>query len=977
MIESKSKGAASAEAKRGWVSRLVYGDVAHSLKADAAGLCVEDAKAAYVVGTDQFARPARVVPGAVWASIEIETLHGKRRLQGFPERTATMVVDALNATLNREAKNRAMTSQAPVERACVTIESLFESGRYLREADSVRCLADIRGAIEIAAQLWWESWANDAQRAKASIVRDFGESHERLIAEANERFMAAEAARFSELFDTIECSPLTTAQRQACVAMERNNLVLAGAGTGKTSTMIGRAGYLIASGQAAPRQILMLAYGRKAAEEMQDRQDCRLSSLCGGATPKIKTFHALGLEIIGAAEGRVPAITAMAEDSAELDAFIDAEMTRRCLDPQYVGDVLRWCLGKRFSYSNPFDFESEQEYEAYVEETELRTLQGELVKSHEELAIANFLYSNGVAYAYERPYPVDLADSAHRQYVPDFYLPDHDIYIEHFALNGEMRAPSGWHGYLEGVHWKRQVHEEHRTRLIETRSHMQSDGVLEDCLAASLQAAGVELSPRPAETLLDELREKGDLQHVTKPFREFLALLKDSSHDLHSVRMQAASLPEADRYELFFMLFEPILEAYENELARQGAIDFGDMIKRATQHVESGHYQSPFSHILVDEFQDISASRAGLVKALLTQREDAVLFAVGDDWQSIYRFTGSDISITREFRSHFGASSTTALDTTFRFNDRIGDVSAKFVQRNPDQLSKTIRSVVSADEACVSLVAVRDRALGLELCLDAIDRRAADAGLDHAGVLVLARYNWALDDWPKEARARIRARLPRLKIDFMTAHASKGREADFVVIVGMEGGKNGFPAKKRPEALYELLLPRREEFLHAEERRLFYVALTRAKRRVYVVFPDDKKSDFVRELAERRDRYDVCINELANAPGAAAFLDDALCPGCKKGQLVRRTGATGEFAGCSRYPTCTYTEPVCPLCGSPMDRLNGQRVCANRACDHVEPACPVCGAAMVKRRGKFGPEFWGCMNYRGDEPGSCRGKLRI
>jgi DNA helicase-4 len=937
---------------------------------------VEDAKADYVVGTDQFAKPVRIVPGPVWASLEIETRTGKRQLRGFREREVRQVADALNATLNREARNRIFASQVRVSAAAASIEALLGSQRYVRQSDGAACMNQVGSLTDTVMHPSWDSWANESQRAQAWIVRRFIAHTAEDIARANELFMKSEFDRYSEFFDTIESSALTAAQRRACIAMERSNLVLAGAGTGKTSTMIGRAGYLIASSQAVPHQILMLAYGRKAAQEMQERQDKRLAGLCAGATPKIKTFHALGLEIIGAVEGKVPAITVMAEDSAVLDRFINDEMARQCLNPEYVSDVVRWCLGKQFSYSNPFDFDSEDEYEEYVESTELRTLQGELVKSHEELAIANFLYANRIQYLYESPYPIDLADQTHRRYTPDFYLSDYDIYLEHFALNRDMQAPAGWDGYLEGVIWKRQVHQTHGTRLLETRSHMQTEGALEQYLKESLTSVGVELDPLPAEVLLDELRSRGRLQYITKPFREFLTLLKDSAIELHSVRVMASDLPDAGRFELFFLLFEPILEAYESALADAGEVDFGDMIKRAVEYVETGRYQSPFTHILVDEFQDISASRSKLVKALLGQREDAVLFAVGDDWQSIYRFTGSDISLTRDFPAHFGATATTALDKTFRFNDRIGSVSSTFVQRNPSQLSKSIHSVASAGEPCVSLVPVRDRAYALDMCMTAIEQRAAAAGMERASVLVLARYGYVLDNWSSESRARMAARFPGLTVDFMTAHASKGREADFVVILGMEGGTNGFPAQKRPEPLHELLLPRPEEYPNAEERRLFYVTLTRARHRVYVLFEQDKPSDFVRELADRQSRYDVCTDEFANFAGGAAYLDEAPCPGCKRGHLVSRNGPTGEFVGCSRYPRCGYMESACRACGSPMRRADGKRVCTNAACDCVEPTCPECGAAMVRRKGKWGA-FWGCANYKGDEAGSCRGKVKI
>lgn len=749
--------ATPAVATRGPIARIVHGKRAYILRADTEGLRVEDPTAAYVVPVSEFRCPVRVVPGRFWSALEIETARGKTRLSGFRAPEASSVAALLNTTLQARARDRVNSTAVQIEWAEALISELLDARKYKRQVQAARAVEAAHKAVESSSHAWWSAWADDQQKMSVDRLRTFCRDWKGILAKANDRFVAAETERYSELFDSIESSPLTPAQRRACVINEGRNLVLAGAGTGKTSTMVGRAGYLITAGHAEPPQILMLAYARKAASEMQERQDARLAHLCpNGVTPTIKTFHALGLEIIGKAEGRVPTISILAEDQLELARFIDGELERLCVDGDYAASVFRWCFGHRFSYSNPFDFDSEAEYLDYVESTELRTMQGELVKSHEELIIANWLYSNGVQYRYEQPYLAsDTADSEHREYSPDFYLPEYEIYLEHFALDGSLQAPPGWDEYLAGVEWKRQLHQDQGTRLIETRSHMRSDGVLEECLEAMLRAWGVTFSPRPADVLLDELKAKGELKHVTEPVADFLGLLRSSGQDLHSVRMKASVHAEADRFELFFELFEPVLTAYEQHLAQESAIDFGDMIARAIEHVETGRYVSPFTHILIDEFQDISPVRARLIKALLGQRSDAVLFAVGDDWQAIYRFTGSDLRFTRDFEAQFGASATAVLDKTFRFDDQLGATSSKFVQQNAQQLRKTIDSVRAGDEPAVSLVPVADRDRALSMCLRAIEQRVTALSDGRASVLVLARYNYVLDDWIGATRRRL------------------------------------------------------------------------------------------------------------------------------------------------------------------------------------------------------------------------------
>ena len=150
------------------------------------------------------------------------------------------------------------------------------------------------------------------------------------------------------------------------------------------------------------------------------------------------------------------------------------------------------------------------------------------------------------------------------------------------------------------------------------------------------------------------------------------------------------------RAEAFLVVFRSIFERYQEILEQSGEIDFHDMIARATEHVEAGHYHSPFGYILVDEFQDISPDRMRLLKALLDHSPDAQLFAVGDDWQAIFRFAGSDIGIMREFSQHFGESEQLPLETTFRCVDRIAEVATEFILRNPAQIPKTVRTVNQA-----------------------------------------------------------------------------------------------------------------------------------------------------------------------------------------------------------------------------------------------------------------------------------------
>lgn len=856
---------------------------------------------------------------------------------------------------------------------------LLAGAQYARTSVKVAVAKRASEALADVEHPLWLVYATRAQRdLQRRLQRMLGEL-DALTAEANEAFVQRELATFAALFDSVESNPLTVAQRRSCVVNEDNNLVLAGAGTGKTSTMIGRAGYLLASGRARPDEILMLAYGRKAAEEMQERQDEKLAAWTKDGTPTIKTFHALGLEIIGQAEGRRPSLSPLAEDKFQFTKFIDEQVAECCDLAAYQEKMIRYCGSERFPYRNPFDFASMPEYYEYVRENELRTLRGEVVKSFEEVVVANFLSANGVRYLYEHPYSVDTSGPDYRQYKPDFYLPDYKVYVEHFALDGQGQPPVHFDGrkYLEGVEWKRKLHRSHGTKLVETYSYLKREGRLESHLAAKLEEAGVKLVPRPPEELLAELRESSEVSDFAALLGDFLTLFKQADFELSELRRMAAAHIDAARMTLLIDLFGPILEAYETELRENRDIDFADMIRRATKHVEEGSFRSPYRQILVDEFQDISRPRARLVLALRQQATETVTFGVGDDWQSIYRFTGSDIAYTRDFPVHFGPTVTTPLETTFRFNDQIGAVSSKFVLKNPAQIRKSIASIKRSGKPEVSLVRAVRTDDGLRLALDGISSRLGGYGRpQRARVLVLGRYNWVVDEWrSRGAKQTLKKSYPSIDIDFMTVHAAKGKEADYVVVLGLHRGKHGFPSEKPTDDVLEFLLPELEPFRHAEERRLFYVALTRAKERTYLVYSPQEASPFVVELLSEDDPYPVCTDEFA-AELLCAEVPLVLCPKCADGGLVLKSGPYGTFVGCNNYPYCNYREKPCPQCGSLMRRAGSQRTCTNAGCAVTIPICPKCGAQMVERTGPYG-RFWGCINYRRNSDFMCTGKINI
>ncbi|WP_446811563.1 UvrD-helicase domain-containing protein [Methylomonas sp. 2BW1-5-20] len=787
-------------------------------------------------------------------------------------------------------------------------------------------------------------------------VRPLIDNTDEQITRFNQAFIDQQAQLFSDFFDQVETNPLTEAQRKACIIDEQHNLVLAGAGTGKTSTMIGRAGYLIKAGLANPEQILMLAYARKAADEMGER----IQSKLGIQNLTVKTFHGLGLDIISQVEGTRPVIDKMAEDDTLRAAFVDSQIQSLLDDERYRSRLLTYFLRFAYPYKSQFNFKSLGAYNAYILENDIRTLQGELVKSYEECEIANFLYRQGITYQYEANYQVNTSGPDYRVYQPDFFLPAYGIYIEHFAVNELNQTPPfiDQTTYLAGMTWKRALHAKYQTPLIETYSYLKQQGRLTEVLSEKLLAAGVQFKPLPQNELLDQLNQLGRVSEFSKLMVQILSLFKAAYLSIKQLVEKADKHEDQERMRAAAHLFEPIYQAYQQQLRDNATIDFDDMIGRAIDYVESGRFSSPYRYLLVDEFQDISASRARLLKALMAQQAEASLFGVGDDWQSIYRFTGSDVALTKHFQAHFGDTATSVLDQTFRFNNKIGEVASRFVIQNPSQIDKQIRSLRLVEQSAVSLIKTEQDLTGIHAALDVIAGKAKPT----ASVLMLARFNFKRPDI-----AALKRRYQQLSLQFMTVHASKGKEADYVIVFGLEKGEHGFPSEKATHPLLELLLPKAEAFAHAEERRLFYVALTRARHHVYLVTNGLNPSPFIRELVD--GDYAVSIDEFTG-PGFQEQIADIPCPACKTGWMVPRDSQYGSFFGCNQYPLCNHTERACQWCGGGLKNQGRFRVCENRRCDFVEPICPRCQGAMVLRKGPHG-QFWGCSHYRKNAAFSC------
>lgn len=742
------------------------------------------------------------------------------------------------------------------------------------------------------------------------------------LALRNKLFVAQEIKRLNPFFDSIESQPMTEEQQRAAIVLEDNNLLIASAGSGKSSTLVAKIAYALETGIYKSSEILVLAFNKKATEELNTRLAELLSrQLKEQEQIKTKTFHGLGVNIIASVEGKVPALAPWANETRDNEGKVIEEIVENLAlsDRHFLG---KWVLFKAICFRENRElprFASTQEYDAYLRQVGeeqagrrgIRSLNGELVKSMEEIAIANWLFMNGIPYEYERSYEYETADKQYRQYHPDFYFPDINCYHEHFALDDKGNAPAIFKGkYEEGVRWKRMLHAEKKTDLIETTSAMYRSGSLFGQLKTELINRGQQFHPKSAEEVLEWLN-KLKISSNGNFIRTFITLYKSGGHSQTDLQKNAKSQRDRFRALAFLDVVMPIFQAYQAKLASLVQIDFEDMIRTAAKYIRERQFVHHYSLILVDELQDIAHGRAELVRAMLGQNLDSRLFAVGDDWQSIYRFTGSDIGIMVNFPKSFGVTEANYLTQTFRSNQGITDVAATFIQANPKQLKKAVQAVDKTKDETIQILAY-----GMVEDSDKLISAEMDALADNARkekrilrVFLLGRYNRLR---PKPLPSWQKRHSGALEIQFLTIHRSKGLESDFVFLLGVNSGVYSFPSEIENDPLINLVLPDLEAQEHAEERRLFYVALTRGKRRAYILTRKSRFSKFVLELLNPTSQGIVIYRDGGRK---WTYPDIQSCPACKVGVIRISNSSSGPIWSCSQ---CDYKKKAAPGTSIPV-----------------------------------------------------------
>ncbi len=776
----------------------------------------------------------------------------------------------------------------------------------------------------------------------------------KLVENHNKKFMKKEVERYPEAFITVDKNPLNEEQKIAVVADEDNCLVIAGAGCGKTSTLLGKIKYLLYKG-VSPDRMLVLSYTNKTVEDLNNK----LKQLNAGI--KAQTFHSLGFDIIK-------------EKNKEYkcdDNITIGNILRQILYPEHknkfeiknIGDLfenIKRLFLELIAYVNEKNISTDLEKYAIDNEenksfptlkaeikyfeNQKKSIKGESVKSLAEVKIANFLFLNGIDYEYEKVYDkpyLGQESKTNKQYKPDFYIKtaeNEGIWLEHFGVTTDEQGNKHASWCKDEAKYLQQMEEKiqtHKGKLLYTTSDMLHNGTLLTELKKMLSDRGVVLKPITDDKIreyLNKLQNLARYESFINRIERAINLFK-SQKDCASIESWRDAVlkktpdiyhPSANK---LFEIIAQIYKLYQQTLAKNHCIDFAEMISKAINKIKTNQIKRSYDYILIDEYQDITQIRYEFVKAL-REVNNAKITVVGDDWQSIYGFNGSDISLFTKFTDFFKDAKELYVTENHRNPQQLLEITTKFIMKNKSQIGKTLRTdnndekyplkavLYHPDKQSTDMVdGCEDIKSALMIALDEILAKKKE----NETLCIIGRYNpntpntYNLsnnsenDIYYVENQGVYSICYQGERIGFSTIHKAKGLEWDYTIFLnGMfdENEIHSFPCALPDDYLMQPLLYRTDSYQYAEERRMLYVALTRCRKQCYWLISEKRPTPFYEEMSQK---IEIINDTLENY---CKKTNKTICPKCKRGWMVERTNKETheKFLGCTNYPACNYTK---------------------------------------------------------------------
>jgi len=692
---------------------------------------------------------------------------------------------------------------------------------------------------------------------------------------------------------------LDAQQKEVVAACEDVQLVLASAGSGKTLSLLAKIEYLYHKLRIPAEQILIISFTSKTVAELKER--CRIKGV------EIRTFHSLGNHLLRNSGRQSQSLSLV--DDPKIKAFIRKYCEFLIVnDANFARDVVDYIL---FFHSTPQSPDSPRNFSAKISFNRLylrKNIGQQRVFSKEEQLIANWLTIHGLKYVCNRAHPKEP------KYKPNFTIQaPQKIYVNHVIIDKNNKSIFGSR-YLREMKWRRQFHERQHDNYIFLPSWRWNDWSIFDYLKSELARFRIEAARRPdAEIYHELLRGQTYRLEITGFYdmlQTFLSLHKNSARDDSYIKEH---LQKDDEYShlrsaTFLRIYFRVFRAYEKYLFHTKQYDFADMINVAKQCVdEISECALGYRYILLDEVQDLSRNRLLLIRSILDKNPGCKLFAVGDDWQSIYRFTGSDLAIIRDFGRIFHRETRRGLiESTHRFGQPTIKLSSDFIQRNSAQSRKNVQNTKTTATPIYAIMNRPTRltkgqdAKSLQIILQELIAKHGYEKISAKTIQIISRYNHDINrldsdlfeysplvdasDVYEVVWSNPQNPEQKLRLEFCSMHKSKGITRDIVIVLNMNSDIMGMPATRETDPILDTLLPQEDNYLFAEERRLFYVAITRAREATYLIANRKNPSPFIFEISENI---------------RAAY--GKLCPKCRTGELIHKHGRHGDFYYCSNY----------------------------------------------------------------------------
>ena len=930
----------------------------------------------------------------------LDRLFGYRKVQQNTDRKSPMTIQ----------EDRIKNENVIRVQECGTfIKSLLKADSYIARRDYSKKIKEYASDIEFFSVLKKSGMLEEFCRKNSlvpgkinKILEAYG-NIQKLIDDHNDKFISESMIKEKDYLDNVLKSVdpniiLDEDQRRVVLTDEDYCLVIAGAGAGKTTTVAAKVKYLVDKKGIDPSQILVVSFTNKAVNELKDRIQKELDIPC-----PIATFHSTGNAII---HKNSPDEKLNIVDQSKLyfvirDYFRNSIMRNESavnnlimffasyFDAPYEGSDLN-AFFNNIAKANFSTMRGDlEDFKREVIDTRTKksvTIQNEVLRSYQEVEIANFLYLNNIDYEYEPIYKYDI-EFSRKPYTPDFiiYQGEKSAYLEHFGITesgeNDRFTPEEIERYKKAVRDKCILHKEHGTTLIYTFSSYNDGRSLLDHLKENLEAKGFELKPRSNKEVMEMLVAGEENRYIRKLINlicRFISNFKVNAYQADDFNRMYHSTQNV-RSRLFLSICNDCYLEYERWLKENKAVDFEDMINesaRLLREVKEMKKKLDFKYIIVDEYQDISRQRFDLTKEL-SEVTDAKIIAVGDDWQSIYAFSGSDITLFTKFEEKMGYAKMLKIVRTYRNSQEVIDIAGNFIQRNKEQINKQLISPKHIDDPVLIYTYDGTRkayngnrksggnyemARSIETVLtDLLNYKKAE-GKEPGSILLLGRYGFDGDHLERTGlfeyinrTNKVRSvKYPQLDITFMTAHSSKGLGYDDVIVINGKNETYGFPTKVEDDPVLSFVIKGDRSIDYAEERRLFYVAMTRTKNRVFFVAPEANPSEFLLELKQSYKNVKLLGDWNEEEPVSIAKKPCPLCGYPMQFKYKRSYGL--------RLYICT-NEPE--ICGFMTNNYQAGKLSIQK-CDKCRDGY------LIVKQGRDKDFFLGCTNYKQNGTGCSR-----